>query len=114
MASPQVNDFVRVKKLVRALKGLFPVKWKFRMQSEEEATKIKVFVDSDWAGCRKTRRSTSGGLLLVGGHPLRTWSSTQPTIATSSGEAELISMAEGASRGLGMRSMMSELGCEPR
>jgi len=47
-------------------------------------------------------------------HIVRTWSSTQPTIATSSGEAELIAMYEGATRGLGMKTVMTELSLEPR
>ena len=42
------------------------------------------------------------------------WSATQPTAATSSGEAELIAMAEGASRGSCLRTMMVELGFGPK
>lgn len=67
MARPKVQDFAKVKKLVRFLWGLGVVKWFYRMQSEEESLKIKVFVHSDWAGCKTTRKSTSGGLLVVGG-----------------------------------------------
>ena len=113
MSNPAVEDFAKVKRLVRFLKGLGPVKLHYAAQSEEEAKGIKVFVDSDWAGCKKTRRSTTGGVLKVGRHILRTWSATQPTIATSSGEAELIAMAEGASRGLGMRTTMAEFDLDP-
>ena len=51
--------------------------------------------------------------MKVGRHVVRTWSATQPTVATSSGEAELIALAEGASRGLGLRTMMMELGFCP-
>ena len=68
---------------------------------------MQVFSDSDWAGCLRTRRSTSGGLVMVGWHPLRTWPSTQKVVATSS--AELYSAAEGASRGLGWPSMLREM-----
>ena len=113
MSNPAVEDFAQVKRLVRFLKGLGPVKLHYAAQSEEEAKGIKVFVDSDRAGCKKTRRSTTGGVLKVGRHILRTWSATQPTIATSSGEAELIAMAESASRGLGMRTTMAEFDLDP-
>ena len=112
MSDPKSADFVTIKRLVRFLKGLGVVKLHYELQEEHEAQRIAVFVDSDWAGCRRTRRSTSGGVLKVGRHVLRTWSSTQPTIATSSGEAELIAMAEGASRGLGLRTAMTEFGLE--
>lgn len=94
---------------MRFLKGLGAVKWFYRMQPEEDSLKIKVFVDSDWAGCKITRKSTSGGLLALGNHPLRTWSTTQATVATSSGEAELIAMSEGILRTVGLRSILGEL-----
>ena len=114
MSFPNVKDFVRIKKVVRFLKGLGQVVWKYYWQGEEEAGNIKVYVDSDWAGCKETRRSTSGGVVKVGRHVLRTWSSTQPTIATSSGEAELIAMADGAARGLGLKTVLSEMGMKVR
>ena len=49
---------------------------------------------------------------MVGWHPLRTWSSTQKVVATSSAEAELYSAAEGASRGLGLQLMLREMGVD--
>ena len=52
--------------------------------------------------------------MKVGKHVVRTWSSTQPTIATSSGEAELIALYDGVCRGLGMTTAMKELGLLPR
>ena len=112
MSSPTSQDFSKLKKLVRFLVGVKEVLWEYPWQDEREATAIKIQVDSDWAGCERTRRSTSGGCIIVGQHPLRTWSSTQPVVATSSAEAELYGMNEGASRGLGLQSMMQELGIE--
>jgi hypothetical protein len=113
MSNPKASDFVKIKKVVRFLKGVGEVKFLYRWQSEHEARNITVHVDSDWAGCRATRRSTSGGVLKVGQHVLRTWSSTQPTVATSSGEAELIAMQDGAARGMGLQAVMSEMGLMP-
>ena len=84
------------------------VSWQY-----EEST-VDAYTDSDWAGCLRTRRSTSGGLLMLGTHVLRTWSVTQAVVATSSGEAELYSMAEGASRGLGFRTALCEMGMQAR
>ena len=73
-----------------------------------------MLVGGDWAGNTETRKSTSGGVLKVGKHVIRTWSSTQTTVATSSGEAELIAMYDGATRGLGMRTVMTEMGLSPQ
>ena len=86
----------------------------YAWQNEDEACDITVLVDSDWAGNTKTRKSTSGGVLKVGKHLIRTWSSTQTTVATSSGEAELIAMYDGATRGLGMQTVMTEMGLSPQ
>ena len=47
---------------------------------------------------------------MLGGHALRHWSVTQPTIALSSGEAELVGIVRGAAQGLGLRSMAHDLG----
>ena len=52
---------------------------------EVKVFKYKV---SDFAGCRRTRKSTSAGVVLFGGHAVKSWSSTQAVIALSSGEAE--------------------------
>ena len=44
---------------------------------------------------------------------LRAWSSTQSVIALSSGEAEYYTLLKGVSGGLGMKSLMNELGLYP-
>jgi len=73
---------------------------------------MKAFVDSDWAGCPSTRKSTSGGFLVLGKHLIKTWSSTQATRALSSGEAEFYEIVEGASRSLGVQALMEDMGFE--
>ena len=113
MAKPRGSDFTKTKRLVRFLKGAGEIKFLYAWQNEDEACDITVLVD-DWAGNTETRKSTSGGVLKVGKHVIRTWSSTQTTVATSSGEAELIAMYDGATRGLGMRTMMTEMGLSPQ
>ena len=71
---------------------------------------VDIWVDSDWAGDRKDRKSTSGGVVRLGNHTVKTWSSTQKTIALSSGEAEFQAIVKGGSIGIGMRSMLGDLG----
>ena len=48
----------------------------------------------------------------MGGHILKWWSKTQPTIALSSGEAELAAIVKSTSEGLGVIAAMEEWGIE--
>jgi len=73
-----------------------------------------VYSDSDWAGCLRTRTSTSGGVLTFQGGILKTWSSAQASIAQSSGEAEYYALVRAASEALGMQSIMRDLGWDCR
>ena len=109
MSAPTVRSQERLKKLARYLVGCREVKWYYRWQSDD-VDKIEVHTDSDWAGCRRTRRSTSGGCITIGKHMLKSWSTTQATVALSSAEAEFQAMIEGATRSLGLQSMLCELG----
>ena len=95
--------------MARFIVGIRAVKFNYEWQSEDEAGELRVFVDSDWAGCVQTRRSTSGGVVKLGRRTLKTWSITQPTIAMSSAEAELYAMTESATRGMG-RTMLDDMG----
>ena len=63
--------------------------------------KVDVYIDSDWAsGC--SPKSTSGGMLQ--------WSRTQKARAWSSEEAEYYGMVTGCVEGLGMQSLVEDLG----
>ena len=84
-----------------------------RYDSENRALKtILVYVDSDWAGCKATRKSTSGGAVTWGGGLLKSWSRTQGTRALSSGEAEFYAAIKGACEGLGIQSLLKDMGFE--
>lgn len=63
----------------------------------------------DWAGCRRTRKSTSGGVLRVGSCTIKHWSSTQKAIALSSSEVELYAATRAISEAKGLRSLVRDL-----
>ena len=71
---------------------------------------MDVYVDTDWAECPRTRRSTSGGSIMVGQHLIKHWSSTQPSPSLSSGEAEFYGLVRGAGQGLGYQSLLRDMG----
>ena len=71
---------------------------------------VNVYVDSDWAGCTRTRRSTNGGCILLNGACLKTWSTTQTVVARSSAKAEYYAAVKGAAEGMAVQSMLADLG----
>ena len=78
MAKPSRGGMIRMKRLARYL--LEVPDPTMRYDSDIRALKsILVYVDSDWAGCKATRRSTSGGAVTWGGGLLESWSRTQGT-----------------------------------
>jgi len=108
MANPTLGDVVRIKRVIRYLKGSPRVVNMFKWQSSE--SNLEIYSDSDWAGCAKTRRSTSGGIVMRGSHMLAHWSSTQSTVALSSAEAELNALIKAASETLGILNMLKAMG----
>ena len=74
------------------------------------ASHVDVYSDTDWAGCPRTRKSTSGGAVMIGSHTIRTYSSTQTTVSLSSGEAEYYGLVKGAAAGLGHQAIMADYG----
>jgi hypothetical protein len=108
MSSPDKRDWQSLKRLGRYLLKRERAVISFCYQSYPECW--SVWVDSDWAGCHRTRKSTSGGVIMSGSHMLKSWSTTQQVIALSSGEAEYYSMVRGGSMGLGIKSMSEDMG----
>ena len=56
---------------------------------------VDGFFDSDWARGREDRKFTSGGVLQIGLHTLKMWSTTQHVVSLLIGEAELYAQTKG-------------------
>ena len=83
--------------------------WWFAFQGQEET---QAYSDSDWAGCRKTCRSKSGGALMHGRHCANARSSNQKSVALISyGEAELLAAVKASCEATGLIQMATYLGC---
>jgi hypothetical protein len=67
------------------------------------------FTDSDWAGDKDTRKSTSGYLFTLYGGAISWRSGKQPIVATSSTEAEYIACTEAAKEALWIRRILAEI-----
>ena len=86
MAKPSQCDLRNLKRLARYLIDKQRYVTTYVYQGPVES--VTVWTDSDWAGCVKTRRSTTGGIVMMGRHPIKHWASQQGLVALSSGEAE--------------------------
>ena len=96
-----------MKRVGRFIEGHRRVIFKYPFQ---EAEKIDTYSDTDWAGCLRTRKSTSGGLLMLGRHLIKSWSSTQGPVSLSSGEAEFYGVVKAAGVTLGYQALLEDLG----
>ena len=110
MARPTCASWRKLKKLARYLRGQPRVVQKIKLDVEGVGNEVKIVVDSDWAGCSQTRKSTNGGCIMVGDVCLKAWSTTQRVVALSSGEAEYYAAIKGASEGLGFLAGCADLG----
>ena len=108
MSRPTQGSWGMLKRIVRYLIRAPRLVQQFARQPLP--AELQVWSDSDYAGCSKTRKSTSGGVIRLGDHVLRTWSSTQAVISLSSGEAEYYALIKAASIGLGVRSLLEDFG----
>ena len=92
MAKPTIKGWKQLKRLARYLlmnpRTILEYPWQGRQNDMEG------FSDSDWAGCKRTGKSTSGGLVKIGEHFIKGWSKTQASITLSSAEAELVAMCK--------------------
>ena len=92
----------------RYLIGCPRLVWAFDHQPPADS--LVCSVDTDFAGCLVTRRSTSGGVARRGSQLIKHWSMTQSTVSLSSAEAELGGICRGASTGIGLCSVARDLG----
>ena len=108
MQEPNERDWEKLKRACRYLKGAPRCVNMFRWQDESESG-LKLPTDADWANEATTRKSHSGGVLLLGSHLVHHWCRRQPVIALSSGEAEFYSAVCGLTRALGILNVGREL-----
>ena len=133
MSCPKEDDWNKLKRFARSMINKERCTDNLRYRGPVE--KVTVWTDSDFAstnpvrhsvneqineehfdmissvnlnGEAQCRRSTSGGLIQLGKHLIKSWSSTQHVTARSSGEAEYYAITKGASQGTGVRSMLKD------
>lgn len=77
--------------------------------SGRHGLQLRGFVDSDFAGCEDSRRSTTGWVFTLAGGPISWSSQRQKTVATSTMDAEYIAGAEAAKEAVWIRGFINDL-----
>ena len=96
---PTTSHLLMLKRVARYLR------YRPRMaQFFPHQSKLSPFVmwsDADHAGCVKTRKTVSGGVLMAGGCCIKSFSEGQGVVSLSSGESEYVALVSSASSLLG-------------
>ncbi len=108
MADPVQKDWCKLKRLIRYMKG--KPRLIHKMVWQKAWSQYSVYSDANWANCKETRKSTSGGCIMLGVHCVRSWSKTQSVIATSSAESELYALVRASQEAMGIRTLLSDFG----
>ena len=108
MAAPTWGHMKAIRRLARYLISAPRVVWTFAFQARQKT--LRFYSDSDWAGCRRTARSTSGGVALLGSHCLKCYSVTQKFVTLSSGEAELMALVKATTEAIGLTQLAESWG----
>ena len=108
MASPTPRSWDKLRRIGKYLAGRPRLVWVFKLQDAQHTANVSV--DANWAGCKRSRKSISGGAMLIGSHGIKVWSKTQAVVARSSAESELYGAVRGASEALGLQALASDFG----
>ena len=108
-ANPKESHLIAVKRIFRYLKGTPSLGLWYPKDSGFDLT---GYSDSDFAGCKLDRKSTSGGCQLLGGK-LVSWSSKKHnSVSTSTAEAEYVAAGSCCAQILWMKSQLADYDIE--
>ena len=108
MAKPPTADWEKVVRLGRYLKNRPWVRLWYKFQ--ETPCQLETYSDTDWAGCRRTRRSTTGGTQLQDLITTKCGEKHKLLRLLSSAEAELYGLVRASAETLGLISMYKDFG----
>lgn len=105
--NPTPQHWSGVKRVMRYLKGTKDVGITY---NGVDSAGLVGYTDSDWAGDKETRRSTSGFVYTMNGGAISWKSKRQPCVALSSCEAEYIASAIAGQEAAWLQRLVEELG----
>ena len=109
MSSPTNIHWAMLKRTMRYLVNKRTSIWKFEPTANEARdNELTATCVSDWGGCVKTRKSTTGTMLRYAGCRIATASRTQGCINLSSAEAEYYGMVSALAEAKQIQEILSE------
>ena len=108
-SSPTKGHMRRLKRVLCYIQGTRDIHLELD-RPREQLTEIVGWCDGSWADLDEKGRSTTGGLLMLGGACVAGWSRTQKLTAMSSGESEFYSATVCACEFLWVCEILKELG----
>ena len=108
MQKPTEQDWIHLKHLGRYL--IHAPRLQQRMYRQALPRKLTSYADSDHAGCKTSRKSTSSSVLMFGDHMIKLSSTTQGVLSLSSAEAEWFAMVKTSCMSIGTQSACKDLG----
>lgn len=107
LKKPSLDHWAAFKRVLRYLQGTH----KNGLVLGGGPINLKVYADSDYAGCPVTRRSTTGYIAQVGGGCVSWRSRKQTSVSTSSTEAEYRAAYEASQEAIWLRRVLEDLRC---
>ncbi|XP_055524760.1 uncharacterized protein LOC129718223 [Wyeomyia smithii] len=106
VSEPNTSDWSAAKRILRYLNSTKDYKLTF---GPRDGWNLVGYSDSDWAGDRQTRRSTTGVVFFFGGGPLLWMSKGQDSVALSSLEAEYNALTVACQEAVWLRRLLRDL-----
>lgn len=106
LESPTSEDVQRLKRVLRYIAGTLDYGIIYKTNGEK---KLECYSDADYGGCTSTGRSTTGVVACYAGSPISWISQRQPTVSTSTTEAEIIAASEAAKELMWLKSLFNDL-----
>ena len=111
LVTPTEEDMKRLKRCARWLKGCHQTHGQF-LPVEGAFDVLDVYCDTDHAGDKVTRRSTTSVMVTIGGCIITDSARQQTVYADSSGVSEYYGMCSGAADGLMVQAAMEHCGID--
>ncbi|XP_070788705.1 uncharacterized protein [Pituophis catenifer annectens] len=112
VSKPTITHWNAIKRLLRYLK--FSADAQLCLEPEiSEKPKLTCYADADWAGDIKSRKSTSGYVLLLNYCPIHWYTGKQKLVATSTTEAEFVCLSKAANNLVWFDDLLCSIWAEP-